>query len=228
MPVAVDVMVVCDTMCPWGWVGKRNLEQAIRQVSPDIEVTVGWSPYVLRPDMPPDGQKKGEPHPNCDLCVMRRKAGDKVGIQFAGMGGPLPECDRFQNSRKALTLVSYTLQSSGKAKQDEMMEVLFRKYFTDGLYPDESNLRDAATEVGLDVDEAMAYVMDDANQEAVRNEGLSWREKGVKSIPCFIIDGQRTGLEGACSPEAFVAAIQNAASSSTSPINPVNRKRGCL
>ena len=40
--------------------GKRNLETAVASLPSSVPpVSVGWKPFLLRPNMPPDGVEKG-------------------------------------------------------------------------------------------------------------------------------------------------------------------------
>lgn len=41
--------------CSGCFVGKRNLEAAIREAPPGLSVTVKWLPFLLRHDIPEDG-----------------------------------------------------------------------------------------------------------------------------------------------------------------------------
>ena len=45
---SVRVDVVSDVVCPWCYIGKRRLEQAIALV-PDVTVDIAWRPYFLNP-----------------------------------------------------------------------------------------------------------------------------------------------------------------------------------
>src|SRR6202161_2338668 len=51
---SVRVDVVSDVVCPWCYIGKRRLEQAIALV-PDITVDIAWRPYFLNPWIPRGG-----------------------------------------------------------------------------------------------------------------------------------------------------------------------------
>src|SRR5438046_1526458 len=48
-PVRIDV--VSDVVCPWCYIGKRRLEQAVT-LQPSIAVEVLWHPYFLNPWVP--------------------------------------------------------------------------------------------------------------------------------------------------------------------------------
>ena len=52
--------VVSDAICPWCWVGKRNLEGALALLAGGGRaVEVHWRPFQLNPDMPKEGVGSG-------------------------------------------------------------------------------------------------------------------------------------------------------------------------
>jgi predicted DsbA family dithiol-disulfide isomerase len=55
-----DIEVVSDTVCPWCYVGKQKLQQAInayKQLHPDSNDTFSttWMPFYLNPGAPKQG-----------------------------------------------------------------------------------------------------------------------------------------------------------------------------
>ena len=50
-PAALRIDVVSDVVCPWCFIGKRRLENALTLV-PDIPVDIHWRPYFLNPSIP--------------------------------------------------------------------------------------------------------------------------------------------------------------------------------
>ena len=54
----VQVDIVSDVVCPWCYVGFRQLEQALGMTG--LGAVVRWHPFELNPDMPPEGQNLRE------------------------------------------------------------------------------------------------------------------------------------------------------------------------
>ena len=46
----MQIDIYSDVVCPWCYVGKRRLEQALTSVGRDVHVT--WRPFQLNPTMP--------------------------------------------------------------------------------------------------------------------------------------------------------------------------------
>merc|ERR1712196_308500 len=108
------------------------------------------------------------------------------------------------------------------------MEVLFRHYFTDGLYPDAKNLRLAAEEVGMDdVDAAIDYVVNNrAARQSVMQEAQKASRSGIHGVPHFFING-KGGFSGAQPAEAFKDAFKALAPAATKSRVPVCKDGVC-
>lgn len=104
-------------------------------------------------------------------------------------------------------------QPDNAGLQHKLAEVLFRQYFTDGLFVgDSAVLQAAAEEVGLDVEKATAFMEDDGNQSAVFDEAAAYRQRGVSGVPTFWFDGVR-GFSGGQPPARFLHFLQAASDS---------------
>lgn len=201
--------------------------QQLQTERPDVEVAVQWKPFLLRPNMPEDGTPKAPDTPDNPRVGARLKAaGAAAGVNFTG------KTDRSPNSSKAHALVKF-FESGGEASsssadikidaqlQDRLMNVIFRHYFTDGLYPDSANLtlalREAlaspSSESGPSKEQqeelvrrAVAYMENPAHQAAVRAEATEYSRGGVRGVPYFFFDG-RPAFSGAQPPSAIKETI---------------------
>lgn len=200
--------------------------QQLRTERPDVEVAVEWKPFLLRPNMPEDGMPKAPDTPdNPRVGARLKQAGAAAGVNFTG------KTDRSPNSSKAHALVKF-FESGGEASsssdfkidaqlQDRLMAVIFRHYFTDGLYPDSANLTLALREALASpspesgsskeqqeelVRRAVAYMENPANQAAARAEASEYSRGGVRGVPYFFFDG-RPAFSGAQPPSAIKETI---------------------
>jgi predicted DsbA family dithiol-disulfide isomerase len=53
----MQIDIVSDTICPWCFIGKRRLEQAV-EMSGRNDIFVAWRPFQLNPDMPEAGMNR--------------------------------------------------------------------------------------------------------------------------------------------------------------------------
>jgi len=167
----------------------------------DREVEVRWKPFLLRHGVPDEGVPKSGT-PETRVPPRMKAAGAAVGVDFTG------KCDRYPNTLSHHALLKYAAEVA-PAKQNTLQEVLFRHYFTDGLYPAGANLALAATEAGLDGEAARAYAEDDANRSEVECEARANAAMGITGVPYFFINGEPAG-SGAQPPEAFLRMFEAA------------------
>src|SRR5688572_28737601 len=52
---SLDIEVVSDAICPWCWIGKRQLEHARALLEGPLALKIVWRPFELNPGMPKDG-----------------------------------------------------------------------------------------------------------------------------------------------------------------------------
>jgi len=55
---SITIDVVSDVVCPWCFVGKRKLEQALALV-PELKVELNWRPFQLDPTIPQGASRGG-------------------------------------------------------------------------------------------------------------------------------------------------------------------------
>eukprot|EP00927_Polykrikos_kofoidii_P053789 TRINITY_DN48341_c0_g1_i1.p1 TRINITY_DN48341_c0_g1~~TRINITY_DN48341_c0_g1_i1.p1 ORF type:complete len:120 (+),score=18.44 TRINITY_DN48341_c0_g1_i1:348-707(+) len=116
-------------------------------------------------------------------------------------------CGRFPNTLRAHELMAWALEQAGPQVQNNLSEVIFRHYFTDGKYPDVENLVSAAVEVGLSETEAHDVLTSRSFNAQVQREMDEASRKGITGVPYFFVNG-RPLFSGAQPPEAFLEALQ--------------------
>ncbi|KAK3381355.1 thioredoxin-like protein [Podospora didyma] len=60
--LTINIDIHADTVCPWCYIGKRNLDRAIAQfrtAHPDVDFKLVWRPYLLYPNAEVSGYQKG-------------------------------------------------------------------------------------------------------------------------------------------------------------------------
>src|SRR5512139_1033272 len=127
--VAVQIEVISDVVCPWCFIGKRRLEEALRRLQaadPGISVEVAWRPFQLNPDLPEDGIERSE--------YLRHKFGNASGQIYArvsavGTAVGIPFAfDRIVRQPNTLAAHQLIALAGESGQQDEMVETLFRAY----------------------------------------------------------------------------------------------------
>jgi predicted DsbA family dithiol-disulfide isomerase len=213
-PLTIDV--VSDVVCPWCYIGKRNLEAALARL-PDRDVEIRWRPYQLDSTIPREGIAR--------RTYLERKFGARVDEIYsrvaaagreAGLHFAFERIERSPNTLDAHRLIRWA-QSAGK--QDDIVERLFRDFFVEGRdIGAHAVLTAAAAAVGMDPPLVERLLAGDADKDAVREEITTAQRLGVTGVPFFIFAG-RFGLPGAQPAEVLVSAINNAAEESGELVN---------
>lgn len=205
----MKIDVISDAVCPWCYIGKRNLEQALAQ-RPDIEADVHWHPYQLHPDAPAGGydyratieQKYGR-EAIARMFAHITQVGAAAGIAF--------HLDRI--SRGANTLDAHRLLYWARAAgvQNQVCEAIFEAYFGDGRdLGDPETLVAIAAANGLDGADIRARLASAVDRDKIEELRAFAAGQGVSGVPLFIIDGVHT-LSGAQGVETFLSALDRVA-----------------
>lgn len=199
----LSITIVQDFVCPWCFVGKRRLEQALAR-RPELSADITWRPFQLDPAMPRGGMARdaylaarfGTGSRADRIHHALAEAGASVGIPFA-----FERIRRSPNTLDAHRLVRFAVW---QGRAGDLVETLFRGYFVEGRdIGDGATLADIAEESGLDRAEAARFLASGAELAEVIAEERDARRLGITAVPCFIFDGQYA-LSGAQEPEFFL------------------------
>lgn len=209
----VTIDIVSDVVCPWCYLGKARLDQAIARVADDVQVTVNWRPYQLNPDIPAEGLD----HKSYLAAKLGGQAAvDRAHEMLAGLGREDGVAFNFDavkispNTLDAHRLIRWAL-TEGQEAQNEVASLLFKANFEQGLnVGDREVLLDIAAQAGLDRAVIAALLASDADKSEVAEEIEMARGMGVTGVPCFIIDSQYAVM-GAQSVEVLTDALRDIA-----------------
>jgi len=214
-PLIVDV--VSDIVCPWCFIGKRKLEQALDKLAradPSPSVSVRWHPFQLNPDLPPEGiprtvylaRKLGSASGAAERYARVASVGESVGIPFR-----FDRIEQQPNTLDGHRLIAWAQQQGDAGR---LMERLFDAYFVEGRrIGDRDQLARLAAECGWSEDDARDMLASDELREEVETASRRASEMGIEGVPFFIFD-QRTALSGAHDARTILDAIATARSES--------------
>lgn len=215
MTVGVDV--ISDVVCPWCFVGQRNLERANALLS-NIDVPVRWRPFQLDPTIPPEGLER-ESYMLLKFGSRERIAAAHDRLREIGMAAGI------NFDFEAISIAPNTLDAhrvirwAGGADdrvQSRLVAHLFRLYFEEGQnIGDRAVLISAAGEAGMDRAVVESLLPTPADRQEVQAEIATAQRMGVTGVPCFLLEG-RYALMGAQPPEALADAIRKVAEAKAS------------
>lgn len=184
--------VISDVICPWCYIGKRQLEGALELLEKQYRqrFTVAWHPFQLNPEMPAEGVDRAkyriakfgsaERSRQMDERITETAAG--VGIEFH-----LERLTRTPNTVKAHRLIRFAGQNG---MQDAVVETLFEAYFCNGAdIGDEKVLADVGHRGGLDYDSVLAMLAGDEGKREVLAGDQMARNCGINGVPSFALQG---------------------------------------
>lgn len=213
MSVMLPIDIVSDIVCPWCYIGTRRLRAAVELVRrdlPDFAVAPRWRPFFLNPHTPPEGEpylpfletKFGGRAAVDELFARIRAAGREYGLEYA-----------FEKIRlRANTLDAHRLIRWAQAQGDAtaLVERLFVAQFCHGEHVgDRTLLATVAGECGYNAAAARALLDSDAEREIVIADEQAARQRGIRSVPTFIVD-QRIVVVGAEAPATLAEAMHEA------------------
>ncbi len=207
---SIQLDIYSDVICPWCYVGKARLDEALKTIDTAQNIKVTWKPFELNPTMPSEGADRKEymlrKFGTSDMSGMQNRlssAGAENGVKFN-----FANITRVPNTFNAHRLIWF---AEKEGKQHDLSEVLFRKYFYDGKdLGDVDNLVSAAEEAGLNAASTRQFLNSNEGVPEVRKEEQEGRAMGISAVPTFIVNGEIVA-SGAIPPAELVSLIQNAA-----------------
>ena len=189
-----------------------NLNQAIAQLSDQVDFEVHFHPFELNPNMPLGGQDAIEhltekygltvEQVKTNQANIRTKALE-AGFEFHPEGRK-----RVYNTFDSHRLLHWAGEEFGPEKQAVLKKELLNTYFCLAVnLDDQKNLIDAVTRSGLDKDRAQEVLKNNEFSKEVREEESTYTNAGISSVPSIILNDQYL-LQGAQPPESFVNAFE--------------------
>ncbi len=199
----LTIDVYSDIICPWCYIGKKRLEEALAQ-RPGLSASIRWRAFLLNPSMPRGGmdrqhylkQKFGEAsNAVYDRIAM---AGKDAGIDFAFNDIALtPE-----------TSAVHTLLIASGKHSFSLSERFFQAYFLEGR-----DISDAEVQKDLIQQEGCenSYTKDALQNAATQiNEDIQFGGNvGIDGVPFFVFNNEFS-LAGAHPAPVILSAIDAA------------------
>jgi predicted DsbA family dithiol-disulfide isomerase len=209
LQAALQVDIIADLVCPWCYLGKRRLDDALDAVHGPI--TVSWHPFQLNPAMPVAGMgvqeylisKFGDPEELKPALEKLTEVGKSEGIKFC-----FDKVSRIPNTLNAHRIMK--LGESEGIKTSDLAEEFLKAFFESGLdIGDRDVLSELAMRHGLEYKDVTRTLDDDLSRRAVLSQEAQVRQGGVTGVPNFLVN-RRLFIVGAQSTEALVNTFDRA------------------
>ncbi|GLY10718.1 DsbA family oxidoreductase [Pseudobacillus badius] len=205
----MEIVIWSDFVCPFCYIGKRRLEEALAGVSFKEQVTIRFKSYELAPDAPKEASESIHEMlaKKYGMSVEQAKATNASIAEQAKEAGLT---FNFEQMKPVNTLDAHRLAkfAAEKGKGAEITEQLLKAYFTDSLIlSDAQVLANIAAAVGLDEKEALSFLQGSRLTEDVRADEAEARQLGVQGVPFFVLNN-KYAVSGAQPVDVFKSALQ--------------------
>lgn len=200
-----------DVVCPWCYIGKRRLEQALAAFPHRDHVEVVYRSFELDPTAPQEAVET-------TVQALARKWGtDVLGARQAMARGDEVAAEVglhfvHHDAPRARTVDAHRLLhlASDHGVQADLKEALLAAYFLRGeSMGDHDVLRKAAVAVGLDPARVDAVLDGREYADAVLADVDQARAFGATGVPFYVVD-RKYGISGAQPTEVFTQVLERA------------------
>lgn len=207
----MKIEIWSDFVCPFCYIGKRLLEQALENFSHKDQVEIIFKSFELDQNVRNDqsisvhellAKKYG-------MSVEKAKAMNAQVIKKAATVGL---AFNFDQTKQTNTLNAHRLakhaESKGKAAQ--LTERILKAHFTESQFigSDEILIK-LAVEVGLNQEEVKKVLTSNAYLENVRADEMEANQIGIRGVPYFVFN-RKYAVSGAQPIEVFKNTLEKA------------------
>ena len=204
-PLKLDI--VSDVVCPWCYIGKRRIENALAQV-PDVPVVVHWRPFFLNAWVPREGISREEYLTTKFGSVEAYKGIAGRVVAAANEEGLVYRPDLVKRQPNTIDCHRLIHWAEAEGNAAEMKQRLMELYFRDGAdLTDIDVLVQAAADVGLDADDVRKRLATDEDVARVSGQAQEAADKGISGVPTYVF-AQKYAVSGAQPPEQLARAIR--------------------
>ena len=208
----MKIEIWSDYVCPFCYIGKRQLEKAIQDTGFADQVELVYKSYQLDLNTPTNSTK-----------TMHEALAGKYGMSIEkakemtqGVAARAKEVGlnynfddtMVENTLKAHRLVKWAEQQGDAA---QLVEALLHSYFIEAKRIGQDDVLLAiAEQLGFNRDEAAKVLASDVFADAVEADIQEGTQLGVRGVPFFVIN-QKYGISGAQPQEVFENTLRQVA-----------------
>lgn len=206
----MKIEVWSDFVCPFCYIGKRRLEEALAQF-PDRHVDVVYKSFELDPH----AERNTGRNMHEKLAAKYGRSIDEAREMTQNMTDQAKMVGldfRFDTVVPTNTFDAHRVSqlANEKGVGKAFAERFFKAVLTDGKdIGDHETISSLASEVGLDREEVSAVLEGTDYTEAVRKEEAEAQQIGVQGVPFFVIN-RKYAVSGAQPTEVFVQGLEKA------------------
>jgi len=207
----LKVQIWSDVMCPFCYIGKRKIEEALTQFNNKESVNIEWKSFQLDANFFASGDENLAEH----LAEKYGRDTDWAHTMLENMTQNAKNSGldfHFEKAILANSLNAHRLMHLAKKHNlsNEVKELLFKAYLTEGKNVNDWNtLQEIGQKVGLNNDEIKQLIDSDIYTKEVIQDQQEAQSLGVTGVPFFVFDN-KYAISGAQATDVFLKTLEKA------------------
>jgi predicted DsbA family dithiol-disulfide isomerase len=206
----VRIEIWSDVVCPWCYIGKRNLDAALDGFDHRDDTEVVFRSFQLDPSAP------AQPTPAVDYLSQRYGGGREQALsmmrQVTTVAAQAGLDYHLEDSLTGQTLDAHRILhlASEFDAQPAMVERIFAGHFSEKRSVfDHESLVELGVEAGVPADRVREVLAGSQYHDAVAQDIAQAQVYGITAVPFFVFD-QTYGVSGAQPPEVMAGVLNKA------------------
>ena len=206
MKPKLKIEIFADIICPWCYIGKKRLENALSE-RPEIDVTIEWKGFLLNPSIPQYGIDRRRylltkfGHAASSVYSRIEQAGKLAGIDFN-----FDAIQRTPDSRSVHELI-IAAESNGYG----LSEMFYQAYFLNGKDISSADIQQEILE-SSNLSEISELQKITEAKKILASDLTQANQLGIDGVPFFVFNNQ-ISLAGAHPEHILLTAIDTAVTS---------------
>jgi predicted DsbA family dithiol-disulfide isomerase len=199
----MKIEIWSDIVCPFCYIGKRHLEQALAKAGKSVEIE--WKSFQLDPSVQPeDAGASVVEH----LAAKKGMSIDQVNGMMNHVEGMAANAGLNMKLRSSFVMNTFhahrvLLFAKSIGKGSELKEAFLKAHFTDNVnLNEEANLIRVAVSVGLNEEDVLRVLHSNEFEEAVNEDAYTAQQFGARGVPFFVFN-RESAVSGAQPVEVF-------------------------
>jgi protein disulfide-isomerase len=216
----MKIEIWSDVMCPFCYIGKRHLEEALADFPQKDEVEIVWKSFQLNPDMPESSEENVYEYLSKAKGISLEQS-KQMHERVEEMAATAGLDYNFDIAKVANSFKAHRVLQLAKRKNlgNELKEALLEAYFIKGKNTSDYNtLVELATSVGITEAEVELALNEEQFANYVKQDIDEARQIRVQGVPFFVFD-RKYAVSGAQPVEHFKATLEKVQAESSPFIN---------
>lgn len=205
----IKIDIWSDVRCPFCFIGKRHLENALEKFDGKEHVEVEWHSFQLDPNLKTQPELSTIEYFKQTKGVSEDQARQMLSLakNMALESGLETDLENLilANSYRAHQVIQLAKE---KGLANEVKEALFKAHFSEAKNIDDVEaLVEIAKNLGLSEDEVRKALQDEVYTYAVKQDEMQARNYGVGGVPFFVFNNKYS-VSGAQPVETFLEVLE--------------------